>query len=264
MTLKARVFGRARLEDGRLTVRIRTKDGPRNAFSVELAPGYADRGRAWAEIDRALRRYGYERSDPSSGGRPDDGMEFAVAGWSRDRSGGARGALDRETGTIALELRPTEVGEIRRAVEGLRDDLGDWERGPVDALRTALDEADPTTVLLSASHAGSLWYLLGESGRHQRALDEDSVRSLDHLARCLAEHSRPVTGPWPHVRETLRTALREALTRPGAEGLAARDELLALVLGFADAHRTATAADDEEQRRLQAERAEPEHPGPTR
>lgn len=187
-----------------------------------------------------------------------------MTGWSQDRSGVPRGALDREAGTIALELRPTEVGELRRAAEGLRDALSDWERGPVDALRAALDEADPTTVLLSASHAGSLWYLLGESGRHKQALDEDSVRALDHLARSLAEHSRPVTGPWPHVVETLRTALREALTRPGAEGLAARDELLALVLGFADAHRTATAADDEEQRRLQAERPEPEHPGPTR
>jgi hypothetical protein len=36
--------------------------------------------------------------------------------------------------------------------------------------------------------------------------------------------------------------------------LAARDELLALLLGFADVHRTATTADDMEQRRLQMER----------
>jgi len=263
MTLEARVFGRARLEDGRLTVRILTKDGPRTEFSVELATGLV-RGLRWAEIDRELRRYGYERNEPSSDGRPHDGAEFAVAGWSQDRSHGPRGALDREAGTVALELRPTEAGEIRRAVEGLRDVLSDWDRGPLDALRTALDEADPTTVLLSASHAGSLWHLFGESDRYRPTLDEDAVRALDHLARHLAEHSRPVTGPWPHLRATLRTALREALTRPGAEGLAARDELLALVLGFAHAHRTATAADDEEQRRLQAERAEPEHPGPPR
>lgn len=65
MTLKARVFGRARLEAGRLTVRILTKDGPRNEFSVELARTYV-RGLRWTEIDRELRQYGYERSDPSS------------------------------------------------------------------------------------------------------------------------------------------------------------------------------------------------------
>ncbi|MFG2934474.1 hypothetical protein [Streptomyces sp. NPDC048282] len=65
----------------------------------------------------------------------------------------------------------------------------------------------------------------------------------------------------------------EALSRPGAEGLAARDERRAIIGRFTDAHRTATAADDAVQQRLQAERterterterAEPEAPGPAR
>ncbi|MET9527429.1 hypothetical protein [Streptomyces coeruleorubidus] len=47
------------------------------------------------------------------------------------------------------------------------------------------------------------------------------------------------------------------------QALAARDELLAFLLSFADVHRTATTADDMEQRRLQmeqtaAERTEPQ------
>ena len=73
-----------------------------------------------------------------------------------------------------------------------------------------------------------------------------------------AARAHPTAADWPRVRDALQTALREALSRPGAQGLAARDELLDLIGRFADTHRTATAADDAAQQRLQAERAEPE------
>ncbi|MGW0605354.1 hypothetical protein [Streptomyces sp. NPDC002640] len=70
------------------------------------------------------------------------------------------------------------------------------------------------------------------------------------------EEARPVTRPWQQVRDAVHGALREALSRPGRQGLAARDELLDVLRTFADVHRDATAADDEEQRRLQAARPE--------
>nr|WP_143668556.1 hypothetical protein [Streptomyces sp. Alain-F2R5] len=95
-----------------------------------------------------------------------------------------------------------------------------------------------------------------EAHEYRTELSADSVRAIDRLRQCI-DQARPVTGPWPHVRDTLQDALREALSRPGAAGLAARDELLDLVRGFADVHRTATAADDVEQRRLQAEPRNP-------
>ncbi|MGW2518262.1 hypothetical protein ACWC09_14840 [Streptomyces sp. NPDC001617] len=59
--------------------------------------------------------------------------------------------------------------------------------------------------------------------------------------------------PWPHVRDTLQNALRQALSRPGAEGLAARDGPLDVIRRFHDARATATAADDPDQRRAQDE-----------
>ncbi|MEU6372103.1 hypothetical protein [Streptomyces sp. NPDC046909] len=266
MTLKARVFGRARLESGRLTVRILTKSGWQEVFSVELETHRRRIARwpmVWDEIDRHLRRHGYERSTPVPVDEPEEGVEFAVAGWSQRAPRARYAAAGMEPDLVALTLPPTEVGEIRRALDALGTGLDDWSRRAVVSLTTGLDEADAVTVLLPADHAGSLWYLLGEADHWQRGLDDDSVRALESLAGHL-ERSRLVVGPLPHVRETLQTALHEALTRPGAEGLAARDELLGIVRRFADAHRTATAADDEEQRRLQAERTEPEQPGPPR
>jgi hypothetical protein len=52
----------------------------------------------------------------------------------------------------------------------------------------------------------------------------------------LVEEGRVRRSVWPAVQEALRQATREALARPGAEGLAARDELLDAVRRFADLH----------------------------
>ncbi|MDG4858715.1 hypothetical protein P8605_11225, partial [Streptomyces sp. T-3] len=68
------------------------------------------------------------------------------------------------------------------------------------------------------------------------------------------EQARLSSGPWPAPREALQAALRQALAQPGAEGLAARDELLDVVGRFVAVHKAATSADDAEQQRLQAER----------
>ncbi|MET9990082.1 hypothetical protein ABZ061_11055 [Streptomyces mutabilis] len=114
-----------------------------------------------------------------------------------------------------------------------------------------METAEAVAVTVPARTLQSVQWCL-EAHAYRTELSADSVRAIDRLRQCI-DQARPVTGPWPHVRDTLQDALREALSRPGAAGLAARDELLDLVRGFADVHRTATAADDVEQRRLQAE-----------
>ncbi|MFI0468293.1 hypothetical protein ACH347_29780 [Saccharopolyspora sp. 5N102] len=158
--------------------------------------------------------------------------------------------------TVAVSLPPREVAGMQRALEsrtaGLRWSNAELAASLIDRMNTA----ESVTVRIPIDELRRLKDLLSDLS-YWSAESDDSVASLDNLRHHL-DLARPVAGPWPRVRDILQDALGEALSRPGAEGLAARDELLDIVRRFADTHRTATAADDEEQRRLQAEQPEPE------
>jgi hypothetical protein len=273
MTLATRVFGTAQLRAGRpWAIRIGARWGGASIMMYERnGDGPAPAAPSWADIDRHLSRSGYARRDPAPSTAPEDGLEFDVVGWDRTyQSRRFREERERETvalpDMVAVPLPPGEVAGIRQALDAWQA-LRPWWPDAIAALRTGLDEAGPVTVMLSADAASSLQSALEGIDGWSGQIGENSLRVLrdlrDHLDR---GHSAPDT--WPLVRDTLRTALREALSRPGAEGLAARDELLDVIGRFADAHRTATAADDAVQQRLQTERAEPEQrtppPGPAR
>ncbi|MEU1936522.1 hypothetical protein ACH49O_24970 [Streptomyces coeruleorubidus] len=264
MVLATKLPGRARLEAGRAwSLQITYAQGWR---VVRLSSG--DDAPTWDEIDRCLAEKGYDRTSPAPCRAPEAGDEFDVMGWSspsypRSR----RREKDHERPgppqdlTIALPL--AEVGEIRRALDAMQARLPWPEKAaPVTALIEALDAEDPVRVTLPAATVSALHHTVSMIGPWTDWLDGDTVRLAGVLSRHLSR-AQPSVGPWPHVRDTLQDALREALSRPGAEGLAARDELLAFLLTFADVHRTATTADDMEQRRLQmeqtaAERTEPQ------
>ncbi|MFF9803646.1 hypothetical protein ACF1G5_00695 [Streptomyces coeruleorubidus] len=247
--------GRARLEAGRpWSLRITYAQGLR---VVRLSSG--DEAPTWDEIDRCLAEEGYDRRSPAPCRTPEAGDEFDVMGWSSPSSTRSRRwEKDRERAgrpqdlTVALPL--VEVGEIRRALDALRAHLPWPEKvAPVTALIEALDAEDAVRVTLPAATVSALHHTVSMIGPWTDWLDGDTVRLAGVLSGHLSR-AQPSVGPWPHVRDTLQDALREALSRPGAEGLAARDELLALLLSFADVHRTATTADDREQGRLQMER----------
>ncbi|MFJ3804207.1 hypothetical protein ACIPSJ_49015 [Streptomyces sp. NPDC090088] len=267
MTLTTRRFGSARVTaGGSWTVGIAVSGG--QSVSLRIRPAGAVP--TWAEVDQVLAREGFTRTESAPRAVPGDGTRFTVRGWFR-LSGRRRHPHEPDTepgsrpDTVAVTLPASEVAGIRQALDALRS-AQPWRRDGFATVRTGLDEADTVTVLLPADEAGSLLSALTGIESWRTKIGDDAVRALRELHHHL-ERGRPVADPWPRVRDTLQTALREALSRPGAEGLAARDELLAIIGRFADAHRTATAADDAVQQRLQAERAEraePEVPGPAR
>jgi hypothetical protein len=76
-----------------------------------------------------------------------------------------------------------------------------------------------------------------------RGMREQSERRLDRLAEYIDE-GRVLHGQWSALQDILGQALREALDRPGAEGIAARDDLLAMLRRFANIHQDATNPDD--------------------
>ncbi|MFF8848020.1 hypothetical protein ACF08N_35850 [Streptomyces sp. NPDC015127] len=153
-------------------------------------------------------------------------------------------------GDMTLSLPTADLGDllqdIRDAVPYCFEPAG---AELLKGLAQRIDEAAPTPVVLPAE----LDYQLAQELRTSplRGIREESNTRLDLLAR-LIEDGRPLSGAWPAVRETLGQALHEALARPGAEGIAARDELLAMVRHFADLHQDATHPDDTEQQRIQA------------
>ncbi|KUL43490.1 hypothetical protein [Streptomyces regalis] len=263
MALASRHPGSARLEAGRpWRVEITYARG---WHALRLSSGGA--APTWDEIDRFLAESGYARTAPAPCRAPRAGDEFDVVGWSGHAPGGSlRREKDPERAgpaqdvTVALPL--VEVGEIRRALDALRAHLPRPEQtARISALIAALDAVDTVTVALPAATAGALHHTLSVIGPWTEGLDDDTARVVGDLARYVGM-SQPGAGPWRHVRGTLQDALREALSRPGAEGLAARDELLTVLRRFTDAHAAATAADDAEQRRLQAERAAGERAEP--
>ncbi|MFC8096859.1 hypothetical protein [Streptomyces sp. NPDC057301] len=255
MALATKRPGSARLEEGRpWRVEITYANG---RHALHLSSGAA--APTWDEIDRSLAESGCARTQAAPRRAPRAGDEFEVVGWSSYAPGGRLPwDEDREWAgpaqDITVALPSAQVGEIRRALDTLGAHFSRPERTErVSALLAGLDAVDTVTVTLPAATARDLHYALSAIGPLTEGLDGDTVRVAGDLARHLAV-AHPAGGPWPHVRETVQDALREALSRPGAEGLAARDELLALLGRFAGAHRTATAADDAEQGRLQAER----------
>jgi hypothetical protein len=264
MTLATRVFGTAQLWADRtwgISIRVPWGSASIHLYDRNGAGDGPAPAPSWADIDRHLSWSGYARTDPAPLTAPEDGTEFDVVGW--DRRYQSRRFREEQAGKgaplpdlVAVPLPPGQVAGVRLALDAWQA-ARPWWPDALEALRTGLDEAGPVTVLLPVDAAGSLHLALEGIEGWGRDIGEDSVRILgdlrDHLARA---HS--TAADWPRVRDTLQTALREALSRPGAEGLAARDELLDLVARFADTHRTATAADDALQQRLQAERTEPE------
>ena len=267
MTLTTRGYGRAQLSaSGSWTVGITMSGG--RSVSLWIRP--ADAVPTWDEIDRVLAREGFTRTESAPSAVPRDGTPFTVRGWFR-LSGRRRFPDEPDTDpgsrsdTVAVTLPASEVAGIREALDDLRS-AQPWRQDGFAAVRTALGEADTVTVLLAADVASSLLSTLMAIESWRTEIGDDAVRALRDLYHRL-EHGRLVADSSPRVTDTLRTALREALSHPGAEGLTARDELLDVIGRFADAHRTATAADDAVQQRLQAERterAEPEAPGTAR
>ncbi|GAA2345437.1 hypothetical protein GCM10010416_79070 [Streptomyces caniferus] len=266
MTLARRLPGRARLKPGRpwrieieleaewmgISVLREGEAWPREREGLPLpAP-------AWGDIDRHLADKGCARKGPLPAAAPEGGMEFDVLcfGHALGSWPGADGGR-RPPDTIAVSLPPMEVGDMQRALGSLAAGLSSRRDAElVASLMARINEAGAVTVQFPVDRVWSLQRLL-RSPAYRGDLSEDSARALDNLNRHF-DTARPVTGPWPQVRDALQDALRDALSRPGAGGLAARDELLDIVRRFVDTHRTATAADDVEQRRLQAERQEPE------
>ncbi|MFJ7076849.1 hypothetical protein [Streptomyces sp. NPDC098781] len=252
--LAGRQPGRARLEEGRPWQVVITFA---HGWSALRLPSGGE-APTWDEIDRFLAEDGYGRTEAAPGRAPRGGDEFDVAGWSPhlgrwppwDDSEGAGPPRD-----VAVTLPLVEVGEIRRALDALSAHLVRPEQtARVTALIAGLDAIGTVTVTLPEATATALRFTTSLVGDRTEGLDGGTVHAIGALTRYLGS-TQPVAGPWPRVRATLRDALREALSLPGAEGLAARDELLAVLRGFADAHATATAADDAQQRDLQAERA---------
>ncbi|MGW4033201.1 hypothetical protein ACWEFL_28555 [Streptomyces sp. NPDC004838] len=259
MTLLERHFGRARLQAEARTIGIST-EGEEWTSHCFLANRSALPVLTWEEIDQSLARYGYARQGPPPSAIPRDGVEFDVVGWRRD-FGLSHGVWERDEDlVVAVPLPLNRVGDFRRAL----DELGDgwrWHEDEITALKVQLDEMNPTIVLLSAEAADALRFALDRTARRRERSDEGRDQVLEDLHASL-NRAYPVSGPWPLVRDALHTALREALSGPGAQGLAARDELLDLISRFAETHRTATASDDADQLRLQAERTAPEPPDP--
>jgi hypothetical protein len=239
MTLVERCSGRARLDAGWISIGMENGQGV--SFRCDLGNGPPSAPPTWEEIDRRLADSGYTRKGPLPSAVPAEGVEFDVVGWVSDYrprySGG--GEPDEEPGLLAVPLPLLRAGAIRQALDGLRD-ASPWYEDEIMSLMTRLDEAGPVTVLLSAHEASSLRSLVSKVEFLRREFNPGAVGALEDLQGSL-ESAFPVSGPWPHVRDTLQTALREALSRPGAEALAARDELLDLIVRFAEAHRTATA-----------------------
>ncbi|MHB9756095.1 hypothetical protein ACYBSK_17100 [Streptomyces sp. BYX5S] len=262
--LAGRYPGRARLRLGRrCTVEITlAKDGSSMWTSVVVRRDdgsyFLDGSGAsptWDDIDRSLAEDACVRKGPAVTGSPEDGAEFDVLCFESPLRGRDTRPGERQ-GTVALSVPAAEVADLRRALA----DLAAAEEGhpslqALASLAARVDGAGEVTVPVPVDELRSLRWVLS-SPVYRRNLSAASVRALDALCGHI-DRARPVSGPAPQVRALLHEALSRALARPGAEGLAARDELLDMVSGFAAAYRTATAADDEEQRLLQAERAAP-------
>ena len=216
----------------------------------------------WSDIDRRLLGAGYVRKGTQPPGGATDGLEFEVLSWESGTAAAPGSGWDTPARppegparTVMVALEPAEAGTLRGALDDLAEAEG--PPGPDDAvapLAARFDAIAAPRLFLSADEAARAVPELRRAAGTSRPLPEEARRSLDELAHRV-ERGRIVPGPWPAVRATLEDALREALARPGADGLAARDELLAMVGRFIDAHREATRADDAEQRRIEARRA---------
>jgi len=261
MTLANRVPGRARLVSGRLwSIDVLFDDDTGstrfNLFATRRRWLRRTLGRSipaptWRDIDRTLADQACARRGARPSAPPAEGMQFDVV-FVKDPSDYM--AYAETPNTLTVSLPSAEVGDMRRALEGLAAGLDRLQGAAiVAALIARIDKAPTVNITLPVDHTlSALQSLLEDTGRRMR-LSDDSAQALLNLRRHI-DLARPVSGPWPRVRDTLQTALGEALSLPGAEGLAARDDLIEIISRFVGTHRTATAADDLDQCQLQAER----------
>ncbi|GAA3788654.1 hypothetical protein ACFS5L_15885 [Streptomyces phyllanthi] len=275
--------GRVRLLDGQpWDIEITEPGGHREPYTTQLLrAGDPRQGGVrrvdigpftptYADLDHTLGLLGLVRGGTERSGTLEAGKVLELFRWHhgpRDdpaaKRAAVRLALSRGVESLTVTLPVAEAGRLRTA---LLDEIareGDSFRAEeLVELAAALDEADGVRVLLSVLQATDLPGEL-RRGRYS-APDQEVSPELDRLA-ALIEQSRFSSGPWQSLRQTLQDTLRAALAHPGAQGLAARDELLELLARFAWAHRGATRADDTEQQRLQAERSPvPEAASPAR
>ncbi|WP_369244322.1 hypothetical protein [Streptomyces sp. R41] len=224
--------------------------GFRRADTGPFTPTYAD-------LDHTLGFLGLVRGGPERSGDLEVGKMLELFRWYyvRDEDLAARRAavelaLSRGVEALSVTLPVAEAGQLRQALLDTMGRLGDpFRTEELADLAAAIDAADGVRVLLPVLQATHLPSEL--RGNRYGEPDEEVSPELNRLAE-LIEQGQFTSGRWQSVRQPLRDALRDALSLPGAEGLAARDELLDVVERFARAHRSATRADDTEQQRLQA------------
>ncbi|MER7173256.1 hypothetical protein [Streptomyces mesophilus] len=255
----------ARLRAGRpWAVDIAVPGGDRPLSCNVLAEGDA---LILADIDLALGDLGFVRAGFVEPGALVDGLGFEVIDFcpqDADPDGpsaeqaAAELALARGTRAVIVSIPACEADRVRETlaeVLGRRNRQGSSSNG---SLRFVADRVDAATVemVLPASLYERALGALERAGAH--SADAARRDPIQHLLELAGAGARLSNGPWPAPREALQAALRQALDRPGAEGLAARDELLDVVGRFVEVHRTATRADDAEQRRLQAGRNGPD------
>ncbi|WP_199550121.1 hypothetical protein [Streptomyces sp. N35] len=215
-----------------------------------------------ADIDRALGDIGFVRLGYVEPGALVDGAEFDVLDFcpqDADPDGPSAEqaavelALARGTRAVIVSIPACAADQVRETlaeVLGRGTRQGSWSNASLRFVAHRVDAATVEVALPASVYERALGALERAGGHTLDAARRDPIQRLVGLA----QQARLSTGPWPAPREALQAALRQALARPGAEGLAARDELLDVVGRFVAAHRTATRADDAEQRRLQAER----------
>ncbi|MGA5451886.1 hypothetical protein ACPCVO_35155 [Streptomyces umbrinus] len=183
-----------------------------------------------------------------------DGTELPVFTWYQvEDPATAQGAIDlalaRGMSAAAVTLPAIEVAELHTALSDLAHTAPPSPAATLHHLQNRLTAAQvilrlPLRDLYALER---LPVALRNQGRDDGTAESRLQRFLQH-----AGQGWLTTGTWPALRDALADALRLALTQPGAEGLAARDDLLAVVTQFVEAHRQATNADDTEQQRLQA------------
>ncbi|MFD4142813.1 hypothetical protein [Streptomyces sp. NPDC058572] len=190
-----------------------------------------------------------------------DGTELPVLDWHHggtdpDDLEAEQAAIDlalaRGATAAVVSLPAVEVAELHAAVMAVVVTTSPEFVTPIRLLQHRLGAARAMVRLPSSDYKWGLSVLRRALVKQQGVHDDTTVERILRVIRYAGE-GWLTAGPWPVLRDALEDALRQALAHPGAEGLAARDELFAVISRFMDAHRHATRADDPEQQMLQAQ-----------